>query len=77
MTRHFSTRGHNFRPQGVATFGGNDTFSIGKIEKVPRGIRGEKSSKDMASSRNMVSTMGALASPKMRDDKMTPLAVEN
>ena len=25
-----------------------------KIEKVPRGIRGEKSSKDMASSRNHV-----------------------
>ena len=35
-----------------------------KIEKVPRGIRGEKSSKDMASSRNLVSTIGALASPK-------------
>ena len=37
---------------------------ICKIEKVPRGIRGEKSSKDMASSRNLVSTIGALASPK-------------
>ena len=37
----------------------------GKIEKVPRGIRGEKSSKDTASSRNLVSTIGALASPKM------------
>ena len=37
----------------------------GKIEKVPRGIRGEKSSKDMASSRSLVSTIGALASPKM------------
>ena len=36
-----------------------------KIEKVPRGIRGEKSSKDMASSRNLVSTIGSLASPKM------------
>ena len=34
-----------------------------KIEKVPRSIRGEKSSKDMASSRNLVSTI-ALASPK-------------
>ena len=34
-----------------------------KIEKVPRGIRGEESSKDMASSRNLVSTIGALASP--------------
>ena len=30
-----------------------------KIEKVPRGIRGEKSSKDMVSSRNVVSTIGA------------------
>ena len=36
-----------------------------KIEKVPRGFRCEKSSKDMASSRNLVSTIGALASPKM------------
>ena len=36
-----------------------------KIEKVPRGIRGEKSSKDMASSRNLVSTIEALASPKI------------
>ena len=45
----------------------------GKIEKVPslRGIRGEKSSKDMASSRNLVSTIGALASPKMGDGKKT------
>ena len=38
---------------------------IDKIEKVPRGIRGEKSSKDMASSRNLVSTIGAQASPTM------------
>ena len=36
-----------------------------KIEKVPRDIRDEKSSKDMASSRNLVSTIGALASPKI------------
>ena len=36
-----------------------------KIEKVPRGIRGEKTSKDMASSRNLVSTIGAQASPTM------------
>ena len=35
-----------------------------KIEKVPRGIQGEKSSKDMASLRNLVSTIGAQASPK-------------
>ena len=37
---------------------------LSKIEKVPRGIQGEKSSKDMASSRNLVSTIGAQASPK-------------
>ena len=35
-----------------------------KIEKVQRGIKCEKSSKDMASSRNLVSTIGAKASPK-------------
>ena len=35
-----------------------------KIEKVPRGIQCEKSSKDMASSRNLVSTIEAQASPK-------------
>ena len=35
-----------------------------KIEKVPRDIQGEKSSKDMTSSRNLVSTIGAQASPK-------------
>ena len=45
---------------------------IRKIEKVPRGIRGEKSSKDMASSRNLVSTIGALASPKMGDGTRCP-----
>ena len=44
----------------------------GKIEKVPRGIRGEKSSKDMASSRNLVSKIGALASPKMGDGTRCP-----
>ena len=44
----------------------------GKIEKVPRGIRGEKSSKDMTSSRNLVSTIGALASPKMGDGTRCP-----
>ena len=43
-----------------------------KIEKVPRGIRGEKSSKDMAISRNLVSTIGALASPKMGDGTRCP-----
>ena len=43
-----------------------------KIEKVPKGIRGEKSSKDMASSRNSVSTIGALASPNMGDGTRCP-----
>ena len=43
-----------------------------KIEKVPRGIRGEKSSKEMASSRNLVSTIGALASPEMGDGTRCP-----
>ena len=37
-----------------------------------KGIRGEKSSKDMASSRNLVSTIGALASPKMGDGTRCP-----
>ena len=47
-------------------------WAKGKIEKVPRGIRSEKSSKDMASSRNLVSTIGALASPKMGDGTRCP-----
>ena len=46
--------------------------AICKIEKVPRGIRVEKSSKYMASSRNLVSTIGALASPKMGDGTRCP-----
>ena len=45
---------------------------LSEIEKVPRGIRGEKSSKDMASSRNLVSTIGTLASPKMGDGTRYP-----
>ena len=47
-----------------------------KIEKVPRGIRGEKSSKDMASSRNLVSTIGALwgTEPGVRKGKRSLLA---
>ena len=44
----------------------------GKIEKVPRSIRGEKSSKDMASSRNLVSTIGAQPSPTMGDGTRCP-----
>ena len=38
-----------------------------KVEKVPRGIRGEKSNKQMTSLRNLVSTIGAQASPTMGD----------
>ena len=38
---------------------------ISKIEKAPRVIRDEKSSKDMAISRNLVSKIGAQASPEM------------
>ena len=52
------------------SFGGK--VDVSKIEKVPRGIRGEKSSKDMASSRNLVSTIGALASPKIGDGTRCP-----
>ena len=44
----------------------------GKIEKVPRGIQGEKSSKDMASSRNLVSTIGTQASPQKGDGTRCP-----
>ena len=39
-----------------------------QIEKVPRGIQGEKSSKDMASSGNLVSTIAAHASLKKGDE---------
>ena len=46
--------------------------SLCEIKKVPRGIRGEKSSKDMASSRNLVSKIGAQASPKMGNGTRCP-----
>ena len=36
-----------------------------KIEKVPRGIRGEKSSKDKTNSMNLISTIESQTSPKM------------
>ena len=46
----------------------NDLKSVmNKIEKVPRGIQGEKSSKDTTSTGKVVSTIGALASPKKGD----------
>ena len=47
-------------------------YIVSKIEKVPRGIQGEKSSRDMASSRNLVSTIGAQASPKKGDGTRCP-----
>ena len=43
-----------------------------KIEKVPRGIQGEMSSKVMASSRNLVSTTGEQASPKLGNRTSCP-----
>ena len=43
-----------------------------KIEKVPRCIQGEKPSKDMASSSNLVSTIGAKASPKKGNGTRCP-----
>ena len=40
------------------------TLTLKQIEKVPRSILGEKSSKDTASSRNLVSTIEAQESPE-------------
>ena len=48
-----------------------------QIEKVPRSIQGEKSSKDMASSRNLVSTIGAQASLKKGDGTRCPEGYKN
>ena len=45
---------------------------VSKIEKVSKGIRGEKSSKDMVISRNLVSTIVAQASLKMGDGTRCP-----
>ena len=41
------------------TYSVHFTMLLCKIEKVSMGIQGEKSNKDMASSRNLVSTIGA------------------
>ena len=43
-----------------------------KSRKYQTGIRGEKSGKDMASSRNLVSKIGAQASPTMGDGTRCP-----
>ena len=74
-----SSRGHNNSyPQWDSNYQHSAYEAValliidGKIEKVPRGIRGEKSSKNMASLRNLVSTIGALASPKMGDGTRCP-----
>ena len=47
-------------------------IGLSKIEKVPKGIQGEKSSKELASSRNLVSTIGALTSPQKGDGTRCP-----
>ena len=65
-------RGEKFVPIEMPNVSWKTVPVKSKIEKVPRGIRGEKSSKDMASSRNLVSTIGALASPKMGDGTRCP-----
>ena len=44
----------------------------GKIENVSSRTQGEKSNEDMASSRNIVSTIGAQASPKKGDGTRCP-----
>ena len=49
---------------GMLRVGEQESVRRSKIEKVPRVIQGENSSKDTASSRNLVSTIGAQASPK-------------
>ena len=43
-------------------------YFVSKIEKVPRGIQGKQSSKDTASSWNLVSTKGSQASRKKGDE---------
>ena len=53
--------GHKYMYRISNEFSFHTMYYESKIEKVPRGIRGEKSSKDMASSGNLVSTIGALA----------------
>ena len=50
MAKHKTYRSITIPPGGIVD---------SKIEKVPSGIRGEKSSKDMASARNLVSIIGA------------------
>ena len=63
LSRFCSSFIHNYYPTStlgdkLSTCSGTWVVVKSKIEKVPRGIRGEKSSKDMASSRNLVSTIG-------------------
>ena len=56
---------------------GSDVFhflSTSKIEKVPRGIRDEKSSKDMASSMNTSKSQNGGTEPGVRKGKRSLLA---
>ena len=57
----------------VRRFIGIESFHKAKSRQlVRRSIQGEKSNKDMASSRNLVSTIVAQASPKKGDGIMCP-----
>ena len=55
---------YNVRPVTALWWGYYIITVTSKIVKVPMGIQSEKSSKDMASSKNLVSTIGAQANPK-------------
>ena len=46
-------------------------FTVKQNRESTKGIRGEKSSKDMASSRNLLATIGAQASPTMGTEPMS------
>ena len=71
----FDTKGNNF---GIGTSNLKSSYGILVqrfslvLEAKSRKYQGEKSSKDMASSRNLVSTIGAQASPKKGDGTRCP-----
>ena len=73
--RHFIGH-HTIQSKGqrhfMRSFGKFCSLMNNKIEKVPRSIRGKKSSKDMVSSSNLVSTIGAHASPTMGEGPRCP-----
>ena len=64
--------GTTTRQEDTHTVSGHPFEDQAKSRKYQEGIRGEKSSKDMAKSRNLVSTIGALASLKMGDGTRCP-----